>query len=89
MSNPDPRLPSICYAYVPGNPPERAVVIIKRGESGYYPSRVCPPAAMTPDEIKALVNSMNEDIKVTSAMSEAMLVGSMFGWDVPGAHLKE
>jgi hypothetical protein len=32
---------------------------------------------------------MNGNLGVSPAMAEAMLVGSMFGWDVPGAQMLE
>jgi hypothetical protein len=31
---------------------------------------------------------MNEKLGVSPAHAEAMLVGSMFGWDVPGAQVR-
>jgi hypothetical protein len=32
------------------------------------------------------VDELNTKMGVTKAQSEAMLVGSMFGWNVPGAN---
>lgn len=49
------------------------VVAIKRGESGYYPIYVKGPAAALNDR------------SVTPAQIEAMHIGSMCGWEVPGA----
>ena len=85
----DSRLPDICYVRVPGNAPERAVVLVKKGESGYRPSRVQVPASMTQEQITNLVNELNADLGITPQQSECMLVGSMFGWDVPGALLPD
>jgi hypothetical protein len=61
------------YAGIPGHgvPP---VIAVKRGESGYYPIYT----HLTADEL-------NKG-KVTPPQREAMLIGSMFGWDVPGAN---
>ena len=61
----DSRLPDICYVRVPGNAPERAVVLVKKGESGYRPSRVQVPASMTQEQITNLVNELNADLGIT------------------------
>lgn len=50
-------------------------VIIKRGESGFYPQS----ASFDP-------NVFNAQHGVTPAQREAMVLGSAFGWDVPGAY---
>ena len=64
-------LPSVSFARLPST---GETIIIKRGELGYYPSQ----SHRAPEEL-------NADLEVTPAQAEAMLVGSMFGWDVPGA----
>lgn len=48
------------------------VCAVKLGETGYYPIRTGVTAA-----------ELNED--ATQAQLEAMLIGSMAGWDAPGA----
>lgn len=58
------------------------VILIKRGESGYYP--YFDGTFKGEDEAKRL----NDEIEVTPAQAEAMFVGSMFGWYVPGADPK-
>lgn len=54
--------------------PEAQVIAIKRGETGFYPIYT-----------GATADSLNEDEGITPEMREAMLWGSMFGWDTPGA----
>jgi len=54
-----------------GVPP---VICIHRGEMGY-----------TPIYTKATADELNAARGVTEAQAEAMLMGSMFGWDTPGA----
>lgn len=66
-------LPNICYAR---NNVSGEVIIIKNGESGYYP--------LDYKELRS-VDELNKGLGVTKAQAEAMSVGSMFGWDVPGA----
>lgn len=65
------KLPEQCAATnsVNGEP-----IIIKRGVSGYYRA----PINLIPDEY-------NRRHNITAAQVEAMEIGSMFGWEVPGA----
>ncbi|SKA18045.1 hypothetical protein SAMN02745126_04019 [Enhydrobacter aerosaccus] len=66
--------PEFCYAILPGR--KRAVILIKRGEEGYWPEH-----GMTVEEAERRNGLFN----VTPAMRTAMQVGSMFGWHLPGA----
>lgn len=52
-----------------------AVLAIRRGEAGYH----CVETSRTAEE-------MNRAAGVSEAEVLAMVTGSMFGWDVPGAH---
>lgn len=66
------KLPARCYARHPStNDP----ILITAGERGYH---WAPP---TLD-----VDAANTRHGITPAQVEAMLVGSMFGWEVPGAN---
>lgn len=77
-------LPPLCYTRVFGNEPGRRMGIIKRGESGYYHCDYDRPE-YSDQTITGYVKEMNDRLGVTEAQAEAMSVGSMFGWDCPGA----
>jgi len=64
-------LPEMCAVLSPGS---GEPVIIKRGETGYYP--MVP--GRTPDEINTLFGA-------TPQHCAAMLMGSIAGFHVPGA----
>lgn len=65
------RLPRVCLAITPGT--ENPVRIV-RGESGYYPVHPATDVAR-----------FNNERGITEHQVEAMLAGSMFGWECPGA----
>lgn len=67
------QLPDICYATLPTT---GEVIIVKKGVSGYI--EFDNAQNMTADQL-------NKEIGVTPAQATAMRVGSMFGFDVPGA----
>jgi len=62
---------------------ETQVVLVKKGLSGFYPVKRCSDREEA-DRLRVTLNQIN-DLPDTPAMREAMLAGSMFGWDVPGA----
>lgn len=64
-------LPELCAAKLPS---DNSPIMIKRGEDGYY------PAARDLD-----VDAFNARLDISRAQVEAMLAGSMFGWECPGA----
>jgi hypothetical protein len=68
-----PVLPPLCYAW---HPETGATVLIVRGEDGYHPIRTF----LTPGQLNAALAEPPTDAQV-----QAMLVGSMFGWQVSGA----
>lgn len=70
-------LPEVCFGINDG---AEEVVVIVRGESGYYPFG--GGIVKGEDNVKRL----NDGIGVTPAQMEAMKVGSMFGWDSYGAN---
>ena len=70
-------LPKQCYSLLldTGN-----VVILKRGETGYYKTDI---PHTSKEEARALVEEYNHKLGVTRAQEEAMKGGSMFGFDKP------
>lgn len=75
-------LPEQCYSALLDT---GAVVILKRGETGYYKTDI---PFQDKDAAKQLVAEYNDKQGVTKAQSEAMKAGSMFGFAVPGADPK-
>ncbi len=65
------KLPIACAAR---NPTDNKPIIIKRGERGYHPAA---------EDLN--VQMFNRRLNVTASQVEAMMIGSMFGFDVPGA----
>lgn len=70
----DRGLPLYCYGYLPTT---REEIRIDFATSGYTPYRKQGNGRAA--------NEMNRELGITPAQAEAMKVGSMFGWDVPGA----
>lgn len=69
-----PGLPPVSYASPDMGHGAPRVIQITRGESGYRPVLSRTSAA-----------ELNAEAGVTPQQAEAMLAGSMFGWDVPAA----
>ncbi len=72
-------LPELCFSTLRTT---GDLICIKRGETGYYPSKWD-----TGDKERnvELADELNENLGVTPIQRQAMEVGSMAGWDVPGA----
>ena len=75
-------LPDSCYCVLPGSD---EIIIVKKGESGYY--RTDKYGHDRADALD-IVDDCNRIARITKAQSEAMLAGSMFGWDTPAADPK-
>lgn len=73
----DPSLPEYCYSRLLT---DSMLILIRRGDRGYYPSHGGTVKAN--DEI---VDELNANRGITKAQRMAMETGSMFGWSVPGA----
>lgn len=65
------KLPELCAARLPT---DNSPILIRRGSAGYWPFR--------PD---LDVEAFNAHHGISTAQVEAMLCGSMFGWDSPAA----
>lgn len=73
---------NVAYVRVPGNQPGQRIGIVTFNESGYHVTTYDLPS-YTNEHVDGMVNRLNERINVSPEVSEAMLAGSMFGWDVP------
>ena len=72
-------LPELCFSVLPDT---GDLVCIKRGERGYYPSDWNTDSR---EQNVELANYNNARLGVSDAQRRAMEVGSMYGWQVPGA----
>ena len=72
-------LPELCYSV---HESTGELIVIKRGECGYYSTDY-----NTPDKERnvELADRLNEKLGVDMWQRQAMEVGSICGWDVPGA----
>lgn len=75
-------LPELCFSTLQTT---GQLICLRRGESGYYPSEW-----ETGDKERNVeeADRLNERLGVTPAQRMAMEIGSMAGWDVPGADPK-
>lgn len=72
-------LPEMCFSTLKST---GDLICIRRGESGYYPSDW---DTGDKEQNVELADTMNEKLGVSPIQRQAMEVGSMCGWDVPGA----
>ena len=72
-------LPEQCCSILPST---GELILIKRGERGYYRSEWNTDSRK---ENKSIADFTNSRMGITPAQMEAMVCGSMCGWDVPGA----
>lgn len=75
-------LPDKCYNVLPSS---GEIIIVHKGESGYYHTG---KYGQDHAEAQTIVAECNESGNVTKAQAAAMLAGSMFGWEVPAADPK-
>lgn len=75
------RLPICCATthYLTGE-----TIFITRGEMGYHPSNPVSWLDGCVSHQPMSAKKWNEKYNITDAQYNAMVVGSMFGWDVPG-----
>lgn len=79
MRKPNPKnaLPEWCFAYI-ATDEDGMVIKILRGEHGYCMTD------LTGGRSKAI--ALNAEYDISIGQMEAMIIGSMFGWDVAGAN---
>jgi len=73
----------ICYNIEPSS---GMLILIKYGDRGYYK---CDYSTDNEEENRALADRLNSRLGVSPTRAEAMLAGSLFGWDVPAARAGE
>lgn len=73
------KLPAECFTTL--NSDRKQLICIHRGRSGYTPIR----EFMTTGQAAICADRLNKKRGVTAKQVQAMEVGSMFGWHVPGA----
>ena len=71
-------LPETCFSILPSS---GQLIIIRCGERGYYPSEW---DTGDKEQNVELADELNEKLGVSPIQRQAMEVGSMAGWDVPG-----
>jgi hypothetical protein len=74
---------NVCYIVVPGAAKGKRIGIVRYGESGYYLTDY--DCYNTEAECKEHVGLINKSLGVSPKIEEAMLYGSMFGWECPAA----
>ena len=73
-------LPETCFSVLPST---GQLIIIKKSESGYYPSEWDTGSR---EENRDIASSHNARRGITGIQEAAMLAGSMFGRNTPGAN---
>lgn len=78
------KLPDVCYLLMQEHEPGSRIVVLKRGQSGYYKTNY-DTRQTDITELEAIVDGLNRLLGVTPNQKKAMLAGSLFGWHVQGA----
>ena len=73
-------LPETCFSILPSS---GQLIIIRCGERGYYPSEW---DTGNREKNRDIASSHNESRGISDMQESAMLAGSMFGWNTPGAN---
>lgn len=73
------------YTVILGNRPGERIGLVKLDETGYFPARGYDCATDTIEEAKERVKELNDRIGDPSDVADSASIGSLFGWNVPGA----
>lgn len=78
-------LPAECYSVLNTDP--NKLIKIKAGSSGYFgiDTSGIHPRNIAGKTMKEYANELNSEMGVSDSDVAAMEIGSMFGWDCPGA----
>ena len=76
--------PPLCFAIDGCQADGKRIIAIKRGEVGFFETRFSTEDA-SDEELVQCVNSLNEALGVTRQIKAAMVWGSLYGFDTPGA----
>lgn len=76
-------LPDLCYSYLEA---VNQIVILRKGETGYYKTDF---PVTDKEDGRQIVSEHNRKLRVSRAQEAAMVCGSMFGFDKPGADPKQ
>jgi hypothetical protein len=75
-------LPEQCYSLLPST---GELILVKRSEADYHH---IDSQINGPEDSRKFADKMNGKLGVSKAQEAAMLTGSLFGWQVPGADPK-
>lgn len=79
------KLPEWCYVAIAST---NKVGIVKKGIQGYFPAETnlddLFKAKYTYEDVRDVVEELNEKMGVSVEEAKAMEFGSMFGWEAPG-----
>lgn len=78
-TEPARELPKVCHSVLPSS---GELIILRRGEPGYY---AVTDSGTDRERNQKTADRNNGDRQITRGQAAAMLHGSLFGWDTPGA----
>jgi hypothetical protein len=78
------KLPPLAFGFIGCHEPGKRIIAVRRGEQGYFATKLDRPS-LSVENAKATVALMNQRLGVTVEQKSALLCGSLFGFDTPGA----